>query len=71
MSPKRGDRAAPPPGDDEWDIRFADAEAAKGGEQLSAQAAGNTRAPPGTSCGRTTAPATRTERHHRTSSIPL
>lgn len=44
MSPKRGDRAAPPPGEDEWDVRFANGEAAKGWEQLSTQAASNTRA---------------------------
>ncbi len=64
MSPKRGDRAAPPPADDEWDIRFANAEAAKGWEQLCAQAAGNTRA--AWYLMRTDpAPATRTERHRR------
>ncbi|MFD4144206.1 hypothetical protein [Streptomyces sp. NPDC058572] len=43
MNPKRGDRAAPPPAPDEWDVRFA-TEGAKGWEQLSAQAASNTRA---------------------------
>ncbi|MFC9459219.1 hypothetical protein [Streptomyces sp. NPDC056983] len=64
MSPKRQDRAAPPPGPDEWDIRFAGGEAAKGWEQLGAQAVGNTRAAwhwmrPDP------APAARTERHHR------
>lgn len=64
MSPKRGDRAAPPPVTGEWDVRFASGEAAKGWEQLGAQAAGNT-------CGawhlmRTDpAPTIRTERHHR------
>ncbi|MFB7293693.1 hypothetical protein [Actinacidiphila glaucinigra] len=64
MSPKRGDRAAPPPGEGEWDVRFATGEAAKGWEQLSAQAPGNTcaawvlmRTDP--------VPVTRTERHHR------
>jgi hypothetical protein len=43
VSPKRGDRAAPPPAPEEWDVRFASAEAAKGWEQLSSQAAANTR----------------------------
>jgi hypothetical protein len=43
MSPKRGDRAAPPPVDDEWDVRFATAQAASGWENLCAQAPGNTR----------------------------
>ena len=43
MSPKRSDRAAPPPIGDEWDIRFASSDAASGWDQLCAQAAGNTR----------------------------
>lgn len=43
MSPKRGDRAAPPPVDDEWDVRFATTQAASGWEDLCAQAPGNTR----------------------------
>ncbi|MEV7542763.1 hypothetical protein [Streptomyces sp. NPDC089915] len=43
MSPKRGDRAAPPPVGDEYDLRFAGAEAAAGWEDLSRQAAGNLR----------------------------
>ncbi|MGH8929572.1 MAG: hypothetical protein ACRDZO_02750 [Egibacteraceae bacterium] len=38
--PKRGDRAAPPPARDEWDLVFADNGAAKGWEQLAAQAPG-------------------------------
>lgn len=42
MSPKRGDRAAPPPVGDEWDVRFATSEAASGWEDLCAQAPGNT-----------------------------
>ena len=42
MSPKRLDRAAPPPGPDDWDVRFADNEAAKGWEELCRQAPGNT-----------------------------
>lgn len=44
MSPKRGDRAAPPPVGGEWDIRFANSEAASGWVVLCAQAPGNTRA---------------------------
>jgi hypothetical protein len=43
MSPKRGDRAAPPPIDDEYDIRFANTEAAVGWEHLSRHATGNLR----------------------------
>ncbi|HEX5496871.1 MAG TPA: hypothetical protein VFX70_20105 [Mycobacteriales bacterium] len=43
MSPKRGDRAAPPPTGDEYDIRFANNEAAEGWESLSRHAAGNLR----------------------------
>ncbi|MFF1874855.1 hypothetical protein [Kitasatospora herbaricolor] len=43
MSPKRGDRAAPPPTGDEYDLRFANSEAAEGWEQLSRQAPGNLR----------------------------
>ncbi|MEU9237117.1 hypothetical protein [Streptomyces subrutilus] len=64
MSPKRGERAAPPPAGDEWDVRFANGEAAKGWEALGAQAPGNTRAAWQTM--RTDpSPAARTERHHR------
>lgn len=44
MSPKRKDRAAPPPVNDEWDVRFGTNEAAKGWEELCRQAATNTRA---------------------------
>ncbi|WP_435124845.1 hypothetical protein [Actinacidiphila sp. bgisy144] len=43
MTPKRGDRAAPPPVGTEYDLRFASAEAADGWEQLARQAAGNLR----------------------------
>ncbi|MYS84280.1 hypothetical protein [Embleya scabrispora] len=43
MSPKRGDRAAPPPFGDEYDLRFANTEAADGWEHLGRQAAGNLR----------------------------
>jgi hypothetical protein len=44
VSPKRGDRVAPPPGPDEWNIRFLENDAAKGWEELCRQAPGNTRA---------------------------
>jgi hypothetical protein len=43
VSPKRGDRAAPPPIADEYDLRFATSEAADGWEHLGRQAAGNLR----------------------------
>lgn len=43
MSPKRGDRAAPPPVDGEFDLRFANSGAADGWEQLGRHAAGNLR----------------------------
>ncbi|MGW6915451.1 hypothetical protein ACWGB8_16770 [Kitasatospora sp. NPDC054939] len=43
MSPKRGDRAAPPPVGGEYDLRFAGSEAAEGWEQLGRQAAANLR----------------------------
>ncbi|WP_026922737.1 hypothetical protein [Glycomyces arizonensis] len=43
MSPKRGDRVAPPPTADEFDLRFSDTAAIKGWEELERQAAGNLR----------------------------
>ncbi|MFE9693114.1 hypothetical protein [Micromonospora sp. NPDC005806] len=43
MSPKRGDRAAPPAVDGEYELRFADSAAADGWEQLARQAATNLR----------------------------
>ncbi len=43
MSPRRGDRAAPPPLPGEYDLRFASNDGAAGWEQLAAQAAGNLR----------------------------
>jgi hypothetical protein len=42
VSPKRGDRVAPPPGPGDWDIRFKENEAVKGWEELCQQAAANT-----------------------------
>ncbi|HZN20665.1 MAG TPA: hypothetical protein VFB84_21140 [Micromonosporaceae bacterium] len=43
MSPKRGDRVAPPARPSEYELRFATNDAAKGWEELCRQAAGNTR----------------------------
>jgi hypothetical protein len=43
VSPRRGERAAPPPIGDEYDLRFAGKEAANGWEELSRQAGGNLR----------------------------
>jgi hypothetical protein len=42
MSPKRGDRAAPPATGSQWGIRFASADAASGWELLCKQAPGPT-----------------------------
>lgn len=44
MSPKRRDRAAPPPVGNEWEVRFGTNEAAKGWDDLCAQVPENTRA---------------------------
>ncbi|MFD8979691.1 hypothetical protein [Streptomyces sp. NPDC059564] len=64
MSAGRGDRAAPPAPEGQWEVRFADAAAAKGWECLARQARENTyrawivmRTQP--------CPATETPRHHR------
>jgi hypothetical protein len=64
VSPRRGDRAAPPPVGDEYDVRFASNEAADGWEQLSRHASSNLRRAYDTI--RTT-PRSRAlpERHHR------
>ncbi|MEU9296882.1 hypothetical protein [Streptomyces sp. NPDC048266] len=43
MTPKRGDDVAPPPVGEEWRLRFATNEAAKGRGELTAEAPGNTR----------------------------
>jgi hypothetical protein len=43
VTPKRGERAAPPPLPDEFDIRFDNAESAKGWEDLGRSAPGNLR----------------------------
>jgi hypothetical protein len=64
MTPKRGERVAPPPAPGEFDLLFGTTEAAKGWVDLCAQAPGNAwdawqtlRTRP--------APAARTTRHHR------
>lgn len=41
MSPKRGERVAPPAAQDLWDLRFATTEAAKGWEELCRSAPAN------------------------------
>lgn len=71
MSPKKGDRVAPPPVGGEWNIRFATNEAAKGWEELVAAAPGNTRrawdvlrTDPGPGPGKPTS------RHHRLKGPP-
>ncbi|MER5226084.1 hypothetical protein [Streptomyces flaveus] len=43
MSPKRGDDVAPPAVGEEWRLRFATNDAAKGWGELGAEAPGNTR----------------------------
>lgn len=43
MTPKRGERAAPPPLPEESDVRFDNAESAKGWEELARSAPGNLR----------------------------
>ena len=43
MSPKRGDRAAPPRVGEEYDIRFDNADSAKGWDELARTAPANLR----------------------------
>ncbi len=64
MTPKRGDRVAPPASTDGWELRFATAEAAKGWEELCRQAAGNTLAAWNDMRTRADAPSP-TPRHHQ------
>lgn len=64
MSPKRGDRVAPPPGPGHWDIRFLDNGCAKGWEELCRQAPGNTLAA-WTIMRQNPAPPMDAPRHHR------
>lgn len=42
MTPKRGDRAAPPPRPGQWSLRFEDSDSVHGWENLCKQAPGNT-----------------------------
>jgi hypothetical protein len=55
---------APPPGPDEWEIRFHTNDAAKGWEELCRQSPGNTRAAWAT-MRRSPAPPMNAPRHHR------
>ena len=64
MSPKRRDPVAPPPGPEEWQIRFHTNEAIKGWEELCRQAPGNTLAAWMT-MRRNPAPPVKAPRHHR------
>jgi hypothetical protein len=64
VSPKRGDRAAPPPRPDEFDLRFANTEAAKGWDELCRHAPGNTRTA-FDAIRANPSPAPSSERHHR------
>jgi hypothetical protein len=64
VSPKRGDRAAPPPIGNEYEIRFDNAESAKGWEELARTAAGNLRRAY-EAIRDSPRPVPSTERHHR------
>lgn len=64
MSPGRGDRVAPPPGPDEWDVRFGSNDAAEGWEELSRQTPGNVLAA-WITMRRTPIPRATNPRHHR------
>jgi hypothetical protein len=44
VSPRRGERVAPPAAEDEWEIVYGNNDAAKGWEDLCRSAPGNTRA---------------------------
>jgi len=64
VSPKRGDRATPPPLPDEYDIRFDNAESAKGWDDLARVAPGNLRRAHD-AIHTQPRPVPPTERHHR------
>jgi hypothetical protein len=64
MAPKPGDRVTPPAGRDEWELRFATSEAAKGWEELCRQAPANTAAAWHDLRTRSAQP-TQTSRHHQ------
>lgn len=64
MSPKRGERVAPPAARGRWELRFATTEAAKGWEELSRTAPANALVAFEELSQRESAP-TPTSRHHR------
>jgi len=64
VSPRRGDRVAPPPGPGDWDIRFGENEAARGWEELCRQAPGNALAA-WNAMRRSPAPPASSKRQHR------
>ncbi|MDA3655963.1 hypothetical protein [Mycobacterium xenopi] len=64
MSPKRGERVAPPAAWGQWELRFATSEAVKGWESLCQQAAANTATAWNELRSRPQSPAP-TPRHHR------
>jgi hypothetical protein len=64
VSPRRGDRVAPPPGPEDWDVRFGHNDAAKGWEDLCHQASGNALAAWAT-MRKNPIPRTTGPRHHR------
>ncbi|WLQ35077.1 hypothetical protein P8A18_17290 [Streptomyces castrisilvae] len=64
MPPKRGDSVAPPPGRDEFEIKYATKEAVDGWRELGKQAPGNTRAA-WEEMRTNPAPSPSTERHHQ------
>jgi hypothetical protein len=64
VSPKRGDRVAPPPGPGDWDVRFKESDAAKGWEELCSQAPGNALAA-WTTMRQDPVPPMNAPRHHR------
>lgn len=64
MSPKRGDRVAPPRAAGQWELRFATTDAVKGWEELCRQAATNALATWNALRTRADNP-TPTTRHHR------
>jgi len=64
MSPKRGERVAPPSGRANWEVRFLETDAARGWENLCQQSADNTLAAWETMRRMPTPPAF-SPRHHR------
>lgn len=64
MSPKRGDSVAPPPGPDEYEIKYVKTEAVEGWRELGRKAPGNT-AKAWQAMRTNPAPHPETDRHHR------